>query len=97
MHFKSILKGLFRLLLKFVIIYFFTTYKVDCEFMWWVPWSICSKTCDKGVRNRYRSIRVRSSGGGKPCVGNTTEKENCIESECPILTTTEIILDRGTR
>lgn len=44
----------------------------------WATWSHCSKTCGSGVESRARSCDSPTpSGGGQPCVGDTTETRTC--------------------
>uniref|UniRef100_H2LGR4 Subcommissural organ spondin n=1 Tax=Oryzias latipes TaxID=8090 RepID=H2LGR4_ORYLA len=68
---------------------------VDCGWSSWTQWSSCSRTCDVGVRRRYRSgTNPPPAFGGHPCEGprvgiDTCSIEPCLEpwtawSECSV-------------
>ncbi|GBO00832.1 ADAMTS-like protein 5 [Araneus ventricosus] len=51
----------------------------------WAPWSVCSRTCGGGVRQRNRTCRARMVGyraAGIACVGDTVEYELCARHAC---------------
>ena len=57
---------------------------VDGGWSLWSNFSACSRTCDPGIKSRFRSCtNPEPKNDGKPCGGNPVEKENCFEIECP--------------
>ncbi|XP_065187399.1 SCO-spondin-like isoform X2 [Sycon ciliatum] len=58
---------------------------VDGVFGEWSIWSVCSKECGPGVRNRTRSCdNPQPQHDGKPCSGENAENESCEIVPCPI-------------
>ena len=57
-------------------------YTVDCKWNEWNSWSVCSKTCDTGSRNRTRT-KTDGSVGGLECSGDAVENQPCNTDECP--------------
>ncbi|TSK16074.1 SCO-spondin [Bagarius yarrelli] len=56
---------------------------VDCGWSEWTSWSACSRTCDVGIRRRYRSGTNPSPAfGGLPCVGDRAELDTCSVYPC---------------
>ncbi|XP_027005082.2 SCO-spondin isoform X2 [Tachysurus fulvidraco] len=56
---------------------------VDCGWSEWTSWSACSRTCDVGIRRRYRSgTNPPPASGGLPCVGDRTELDTCSIYAC---------------
>nr|XP_023660300.1 SCO-spondin [Paramormyrops kingsleyae] len=56
---------------------------VHCGWSAWTPWSACSRTCDVGVRRRYRSPSSPAPGfGGRPCKGGRVEMDTCSLEPC---------------
>ncbi|WAR16334.1 AGRB2-like protein [Mya arenaria] len=49
----------------------------------WSAWSDCSQSCGKGKRSRYRSCDVLPPFTDGVCIGNDTDKEECVIQECP--------------
>jgi hypothetical protein len=49
---------------------------IDCV---WSDWSACSKKCGGGVQTR--TIKTPAEGGGKACIGSTTQ--SCNTEPCP--------------
>eukprot|EP00930_Biecheleria_cincta_P066152 TRINITY_DN5216_c0_g2_i1.p1 TRINITY_DN5216_c0_g2~~TRINITY_DN5216_c0_g2_i1.p1 ORF type:complete len:1322 (+),score=217.62 TRINITY_DN5216_c0_g2_i1:131-4096(+) len=56
----------------------------DCEWGEWSEWSACPVTCDGGIRTKTRSKKREELHGGQPCDGNTTQKESCGLTQCPV-------------
>eukprot|EP00931_Biecheleriopsis_adriatica_P047950 TRINITY_DN27682_c0_g2_i1.p1 TRINITY_DN27682_c0_g2~~TRINITY_DN27682_c0_g2_i1.p1 ORF type:complete len:1370 (-),score=205.40 TRINITY_DN27682_c0_g2_i1:43-4152(-) len=56
---------------------------VNCEWLDWSHWSICSKTCSGGEKNRSRT-RSPERFGGRPCQGDEAEKLACNTEGCPV-------------
>jgi len=53
-----------------------------CE---WSPWSLCSKTCGQGSRNRTRDCACpKAENGGKVCPGSDLELKACNLVGCPV-------------
>uniref|UniRef100_A0A8D2ZR28 SCO-spondin n=1 Tax=Scophthalmus maximus TaxID=52904 RepID=A0A8D2ZR28_SCOMX len=51
---------------------------LDCGWSSWTQWSTCSRTCDVGVRRRYRSgTNPPLAFGGRPCKGDRFIKLCC--------------------
>ncbi|KAL4217140.1 hypothetical protein ACF0H5_023594 [Mactra antiquata] len=51
----------------------------------WSEWSLCSSTCGNGTTIRTRTCDSPvPKYGGKTCVGDFEEKQNCFLKECPI-------------
>ncbi|XP_052763265.1 angiopoietin-1-like [Mya arenaria] len=50
----------------------------------WSAWSDCSQSCGKGKRSRYRSCDVLPPFTDGVCIGNDTDKEECVIQECPV-------------
>ena len=56
---------------------------VDCQWSEW-QYGPCSKTCGKGVKVIFRTEKVKSLNGGRPCFGDGTKTELCNIQGCPI-------------
>ncbi|XP_076455301.1 hemicentin-1-like isoform X2 [Babylonia areolata] len=51
---------------------------------WWQEWSVwseCSRTCDGGTQERRRVCQPPQHGG-RPCLGDSTEVNNCNTQPC---------------
>lgn len=49
----------------------------------WQPWSNCTTPCGIGDRFRIRGCHdPPPSNGGKPCVGDPFEREDCLGTNC---------------
>uniref|UniRef100_A0A4W4HMF9 SCO-spondin n=1 Tax=Electrophorus electricus TaxID=8005 RepID=A0A4W4HMF9_ELEEL len=56
---------------------------VDCGWSEWTSWSACSRTCDVGIRRRYRSGTNPSQAfGGRPCEGDRIGLDTCSLYPC---------------
>ncbi|GAA6107134.1 SCO-spondin isoform X2 [Tachysurus ichikawai] len=56
---------------------------VDCGWSEWTSWSACSRTCDVGIRRRYRSgTNPPPAYSGLPCVGDRAELDTCSIYPC---------------
>ncbi|KAM9839429.1 LOW QUALITY PROTEIN: SCO-spondin [Aulostomus maculatus] len=56
---------------------------VNCGWSSWTQWSSCSRTCDVGVRRRYRSGTNPPAGfGGRPCKGDRVGMDTCSVEPC---------------
>ncbi|XP_061570036.1 SCO-spondin [Cololabis saira] len=56
---------------------------VDCGWSTWTGWSDCSRTCDVGVRRRYRSgTNPLPAYGGQPCEGQRVGIDTCSIEPC---------------
>ncbi|KAF3703311.1 SCO-spondin Precursor [Channa argus] len=56
---------------------------VDCGWSSWTQWSTCSRTCDVGVRRRYRSgTNPPPAFGGVPCKGDRVGIDTCSIEPC---------------
>ncbi|KAI4806607.1 hypothetical protein KUCAC02_017425 [Chaenocephalus aceratus] len=56
---------------------------VDCGWRDWTQWSACSRTCDVGVRRRYRSgTNPPAAFGGRPCRGDRVGIDTCSLEPC---------------
>uniref|UniRef100_A0A3B4TCW3 SCO-spondin n=1 Tax=Seriola dumerili TaxID=41447 RepID=A0A3B4TCW3_SERDU len=56
---------------------------VDCGWSSWTQWSTCSRTCDVGVRRRYRSgTNPPPAFGGRPCKGDRIGIDTCSIEPC---------------
>lgn len=56
---------------------------VDCGWSSWTQWSACSRTCDVGVRRRYRSgTNPPPAFGGRPCKGDRVGIDTCSIEPC---------------
>ncbi|XP_028290490.1 SCO-spondin [Gouania willdenowi] len=56
---------------------------VDCNWSIWTQWSSCSRTCDVGVRRRYRSgTNPAPAFGGLPCSGDRVGIDSCSIEPC---------------
>lgn len=56
---------------------------VDCGWSSWTQWSSCSRTCDVGVRRRYRSgTNPPPAFGGRPCKGVRVGIDTCSIEPC---------------
>ena len=50
----------------------------------WRAWSTCSKTCNNGMRTRYRLCdNPAPAHGGADCQGNKNETTSCFIIPCP--------------
>ncbi|XP_056155186.1 SCO-spondin [Lampris incognitus] len=56
---------------------------VDCGWSSWTQWSACSRTCDVGVRRRYRAgTNPPPAFGGRPCKGDRVGMDTCSIEPC---------------
>ncbi|KAK6620458.1 hypothetical protein RUM44_006859 [Polyplax serrata] len=55
---------------------------IDCKTTPWTPWSECSKTCGRGIKERMRHILVHPQNGGKPCPQKLLKKRKCKIQSC---------------
>uniref|UniRef100_A0A3Q1FCU8 SCO-spondin n=1 Tax=Acanthochromis polyacanthus TaxID=80966 RepID=A0A3Q1FCU8_9TELE len=56
---------------------------VDCGWSSWTQWSACSRTCDVGVRRRYRSgTNPPPAFDGRPCKGDRVGIDTCSIEPC---------------
>ncbi|XP_062336365.1 SCO-spondin [Osmerus eperlanus] len=56
---------------------------VDCGWSSWTRWSACSRTCDVGVRRRYRSgTNPPPAFGGRVCRGDRIGLDTCSLEPC---------------
>uniref|UniRef100_A0A3Q3AAE4 SCO-spondin n=1 Tax=Kryptolebias marmoratus TaxID=37003 RepID=A0A3Q3AAE4_KRYMA len=56
---------------------------VDCGWSSWTQWSACSRTCDVGIRRRYRSeTNPPVAFGGRPCKGERVGMDTCSIEPC---------------
>lgn len=56
---------------------------MDCGWSRWTQWSSCSRTCDVGVRRRYRSgTSPPPAFGGRPCQGDRVGIDTCSIEPC---------------
>ncbi|KAL9959836.1 hypothetical protein ACROYT_G033194 [Oculina patagonica] len=62
---------------------------VDGNWSMWSAWSACSVTCGSGTQTRDRTCTEPAPAhGGLDCVGQPSERQNCMEPACPVVTTT---------
>jgi len=55
---------------------------VDCRLTDWSEWSQCSVTCDGGIQERERDVKMPPSGGGKDCEKWLHEVKGCKNDLC---------------
>ncbi|KAF4095523.1 hypothetical protein G5714_023126 [Onychostoma macrolepis] len=56
---------------------------VDCGWSEWTAWSACSRTCDVGIRRRYRSgTNPAPAFGGRACEGERIGLDTCSITPC---------------
>uniref|UniRef100_A0A3Q2CH68 SCO-spondin n=1 Tax=Cyprinodon variegatus TaxID=28743 RepID=A0A3Q2CH68_CYPVA len=56
---------------------------VDCGWSSWTQWSACTRTCDVGIRRRYRSgTNPPPAFGGRPCKGDRVGVDTCSIEPC---------------
>lgn len=56
---------------------------VDCGWSEWTAWSACSRTCDVGIRRRYRSgTNPAPAFGGRACEGDRIGLDTCSITPC---------------
>ena len=56
---------------------------MDCKWKEWDQWGDCSKSCGGGERTRKREKAHGAAHGGKACVGQDQENEECETDACP--------------
>ena len=54
----------------------------DCRWTEFSDWSECSKACDVGSQTRYRRVEQKEFGGGRPCIGRSSETRLCNRHHC---------------
>ena len=57
---------------------------VSCIWGGWEQWSSCSRTCGGGTRQRTRTVQQAAQHGGPPCLGQSSQNENCQTNACPV-------------
>lgn len=56
---------------------------VACGWSPWTPWSLCSRSCNVGIRRRFRAGTAPPAAfGGAPCQGPDMEAEFCSLRPC---------------
>uniref|UniRef100_A0A8D0TL61 SCO-spondin n=1 Tax=Sus scrofa TaxID=9823 RepID=A0A8D0TL61_PIG len=56
---------------------------VACGWSPWTPWSLCSRSCDVGIRRRFRAGTAPPAAfGGPSCQGPNVEAEFCSLQPC---------------
>ena len=53
----------------------------------WGQWSVysqCSLTCGSGHQSRSRPCNNPAPNGGLPCIGSSTESQNCNTQSCTV-------------
>lgn len=67
----------------FACIFFSFFFAVDCGWSSWTQWSACSRSCDVGVRRRYRSgTNPPAAFGGRRCIGDRVGIDTCSIEPC---------------
>ena len=56
---------------------------VNCVWSEWEDWSLCSKTCEGGIRKSQRSVFQKAMYGGLDCTGDAEKEELCNPDPCP--------------
>ena len=56
---------------------------INCEWGQWSSWSKCSRSCNGGIQNRYRSKLQDAEFGGHSCSGQSSDSKSCNEDPCP--------------
>lgn len=60
-----------------------STLAVSCGWSPWTPWSVCSRSCDVGLRRRFRAGTAPPAAfGGAACQGPNMEAEFCSLRPC---------------
>lgn len=63
--------------------FFSFSFPVDCGWSSWTQWSACSRSCDVGVRRRYRSgTNPPAAFGGRRCIGDKVGIDTCSIEPC---------------
>eukprot|EP00929_Paragymnodinium_shiwhaense_P115839 TRINITY_DN8499_c0_g4_i1.p1 TRINITY_DN8499_c0_g4~~TRINITY_DN8499_c0_g4_i1.p1 ORF type:complete len:3773 (+),score=615.61 TRINITY_DN8499_c0_g4_i1:363-11321(+) len=57
---------------------------VDCMWLEWDNWRVCSQSCGGGHMRRIRNTKVAAANGGKPCVGEHKDVAECGQAPCPV-------------
>lgn len=66
-----------------ICFYLFLFSAVDCGWSEWTAWSACSRTCDVGIRRRYRSgTNPAPAFGGRACEGERIGLDTCSITPC---------------
>lgn len=66
-----------------IYFYSFSYSAVDCGWSEWTVWSACSRTCDVGIRRRYRSgTNPAPAFGGRACEGERIGLDTCSITPC---------------
>ena len=61
----------------------FCSILVNCAWSEWEEWSLCSKTCEGGIRKSQRSVVQKAMHGGLDCDGVAFKEELCYPDPCP--------------
>ena len=56
---------------------------VNCVWSEWGDWSVCSKTCEGGIKKSKRSVFTKAMHGGLDCTGDAEKEELCYPDPCP--------------
>mmetsp|Transcript_25160 Transcript_25160/g.72526 ORF Transcript_25160/g.72526 Transcript_25160/m.72526 type:complete len:487 (+) Transcript_25160:3-1463(+) len=56
----------------------------DCEWSEWTSWTDCPVSCGGGKSSRRRNMTAEAANGGKKCVGDGSEEEDCKTQTCPV-------------
>ena len=61
-----------------------------CAWAEWGEWTICSKTCEKGVMKRNR-VKIIEEDDGENCIGEGFDEKICNQHPCPGLLYAELL------
>ena len=54
---------------------------MDGRWSEWSAWTRCSKSCDRGIKERSRQCR-QPKNGGKRCLGDSVQRADCMLGPC---------------
>ena len=72
------------ILIQHPTIFLFHLVAIDCKWSDWTEYTVCSKTCGEGIKEKSRDVIQPALYGGQSCEGpdHQTDTQPCKIREC---------------